>query len=158
EFSTHATRWCYPIVGCAAYRGYFDRRDARSYAERLAILQHDTLVSGVPAYSTLGWFDDPLLSTYIDWPDPDLAWLIFHELAHARVFVPGDTAFNEAFASFVERQGVPQWLQSRGDDAAIDGVVQRWRTSDRFVAFLLAWRDQLQRLYEQPYDSVARRL
>jgi predicted aminopeptidase len=158
EFSTHALRWCYPIVGCATYRGYFDRADAKRYAQRLIVRQHDAIVGGVAAYSTLGWFDDPLLSTFIDWSDPELAGLLFHELAHARVFVAGDTAFNEAFASFVERQGALQWLQSRGDRAGMDTALSQWRATDRFVAYLLEWRDEFEHLYEQPYNSVAHRL
>jgi len=158
EFSTHPTRWCYPIVGCASYRGYFHQRDASRYAERLIAEQHDTIVGGVAAYSTLGWFDDPVLSTFIAWPDTELAGLIFHELAHGRVFVSGDTSFNEAFASFVERRGVLEWLRANHDEARAERVTQRWRTSDRFVAYLLRWRDELQRLYDQPYNPVALRL
>jgi len=158
EFSTQATQWCYPIAGCASYRGYFKQRDARKFAQQLIVRQHDTTVGGIAAYSTLGWFDDPLLSTFIDWPDAELAGLIFHELAHARVFVPGDTAFNEAFASFVERRGVLQWLRAQHNEERIERVTARWRTSDRFVAFLLQWRDELQLLYDQPYNADARRL
>jgi len=158
EFATQPTQWCYPLVGCASYRGYFHREDATRYARRLAARQHDTVVGGVAAYSTLGWFDDPVLSTFVDWSDAELAGLIFHELAHARVFVPGDTAFNEAFASFVERRGVAEWLATNGDDAQVERIERRWRESDRFVAFLLAWRDELQRLYDQPYSDDARRL
>jgi predicted aminopeptidase len=158
EFSTRPTQWCYPLIGCASYRGYFDRAEATRYAQRLAATQHDTVVGGVAAYSTLGWFDDPVLSTFVDWPDPELAGLLFHELAHARLFVPGDTAFNEAFASFVERRGVDEWLAASGDAAQIERTDRRWRESDRFVSFLLAWRDELQRLYDQQYNDDARRL
>jgi len=158
EFATKPTQWCYPLIGCASYRGYFDRMDATRYAQRLAATQHDTVVGGVAAYSTLGWFEDPVLSTFIDWPDAELAGLIFHELAHGRLFVPGDTAFDEAFASFVERRGVTEWLAASGDRAQIERMDRRWHESDRFVSFLLAWRDELQRLYDQPYNDDARRL
>jgi predicted aminopeptidase len=158
EFSTEPMKWCYPIVGCATYRGYFDQTDARRYAIGLMAEQHDTAVGGVAAYSTLGWFADPVLSTFVEWPDTDLAGLIFHELAHARVFVRGDTSFDEAFASFVERNGVREWLQAHGDAAQVEQASVRWRQSDRFVAFLLAWRDELQRLYDQPYNAGALRL
>ena len=158
EFSTAPIEWCYPIAGCAAYRGYFKAGDAHRYAQQLIAARHDTTVSGVAAYSTLGWFDDPVLSTFIEWPDPDLAGLIFHELAHARVFVPGDTAFNESFASFVERRGELAWLRSLGDEARVAKAVARWQTSDRFVAYLLAWREELKRLYAQPFNTAALRL
>jgi len=158
EFSTQPTQWCYPIAGCASYRGYFKQRDARKFAQQLIARRQDTTVGGVAAYSTLGWFDDPLLSTFIDWPEAELAGLIFHELAHARVFVPGDTAFNEAFASFVERRGVLQWLRAQHDEVRIERVTARWKASDRFIAFLLQWRDELQLLYGQPYNTFGRRL
>jgi predicted aminopeptidase len=158
EFSTRPTQWCYPIVGCAAYRGYFRMNDARDLARRLISSQHDAIVGGVAAYSTLGWFDDPLLSTFINWPNPELAELIFHELAHGRVFIGGDTSFNEALATFVERRGVLEWLRSQGDDDTIKSTTARWADADRFVQYLLDWRAQLQRLYERPYNATARRL
>jgi predicted aminopeptidase len=158
EFSTDPIRWCYPIAGCATYRGYFNRHDADRYARHLAGQRRDTLVGGVAAYSTLGWFDDPVLSTFVEWPDTDLAGLIFHELAHGRLFVRGDTAFNEAFASFVERRGVMEWLRAEHDQARIDAMRARWSKLDRFVAYLLEWRDELQRLYDQPINTFARRL
>jgi len=158
EFSTHPIRWCYPIAGCAIYRGYFSQYNAERYARRLGVQRRDTVVGGVVAYSTLGWFDDPVLSTFVNWPDTDLAGLIFHELAHGRVFVPGDTPFNEAFASFVERRGVVQWLRVEHAQARVDEVLARWKRLDRFVDYLLEWRDELQRLYDQPYNALARRL
>ncbi|HEY6598947.1 MAG TPA: aminopeptidase, partial [Pseudomonadales bacterium] len=158
EFSTAPIEWCYPIAGCATYRGYFKADAAHRYAQGLIAGRKDTAVDGVAAYSTLGWFEDPVLSTFIDWSDPALAGLIFHELAHARVFVGGDTAFNESFASFVERRGQIDWLRSLGDDAGVARATARWRTSDRFVAFLLAWREELSRLYAQPFNADALRL
>jgi predicted aminopeptidase len=158
EFSTAPIQWCYPIAGCAAYRGYFKARDAHRYAQRLIAERRDTTVGGVAAYSTLGWFDDPVLSTFIEWSDADLAGLIFHELAHARVFVAGDTAFNESFASFVERRGELAWLHALGDEARVTRTIARWRTSDRFVAYLLKWRAELERLYDQPFNTAALRL
>jgi predicted aminopeptidase len=158
EFSTRPTQWCYPIVGCAAYRGYFHARDAQELARHLIASQHDATVGGIAAYSTLGWFDDPLLSTFINWPNPDLAGLIFHELAHGRVFIRGDTSFNEALATFVERRGVLEWLQWRGDEDEVRRTTARWAEADRFVQYLLDWRAQLQRLYDRPYNTTAQRL
>jgi len=158
EFSTRPTQWCYPIAGCAAYRGYFHARDAQDLARRLIAAQHDTTVGGVAAYSTLGWFDDPLLSTFINWPNQELAGLIFHELTHGRVFIGGDTSFNEALATFVERRGVLEWLRSRGDEDEVQRTTAHWAEADRFVQYLLHWRAQLQRLYDQPYNTTAQRL
>jgi predicted aminopeptidase len=158
EFSTRPTQWCYPIAGCAAYRGYFHAHDAREFAGRLIASQRDATVGGVAAYSTLGWFDDPLLSTFINWRNPDLAALIFHELAHGRVFISGDTSFNEALATFVERRGVLEWLRSQGNEEEIRETSARWVEADRFVQYVLDWRAQLQRLYDRPYNTTARRL
>jgi predicted aminopeptidase len=158
EFSTEATQWCYPIIGCASYRGYFSKRDARRFARRLSAAQHDVAVGGVVAYSTLGWFDDPLVSTYIDWPPAELAGLLFHELTHAKFFVKGDTPFNEGLATFVEREGVREWLASRGEASEIQRLELRWSRSDQLVRFMLAWRLQLAKLYDQPFNDTARRL
>src|SRR5262245_49272653 len=158
EFSTRPIQWCYPIVGCAAYRGYFHDRAARELARHLYASQHDVTVGGVAAYSTLGWFDDPLLSTFINWPAPELAGLIFHELAHARVFLSRDTSLTEALATFVGSRGVIEWLQVQGDDDATKRVTAHWAEGDRFVRYLLGWRAQLQRLYERPYNKTAERM
>ncbi len=108
-------RWCYPIVGCAPYRGYFNERYAKRRAAALHRQGLETYLGPVPAYSTLGWFADPLLSTFITWPEPDLASLLFHELAHGRVWAKGDVAFNESFATFVGRQGLSAWLRRQGE-------------------------------------------
>ena len=105
--------WCFPVVGCVSYRGYFSEADARAEAARLAALGEDVHIGGVPAYSTLGWFDDPLLSSFIRYPDTALARLVFHELAHQVVYVRDDTMFNESFAAMVEEAGVERWIASR---------------------------------------------
>ena len=101
EFSLEPVTHCFPIAGCVAYRGYFDEQRARGAAALLRVQGLDTEVAGVAAYSTLGWFDDPLLGGMLAWNDERLAGLIFHELAHQRLYLPGDTAFNESFARFV---------------------------------------------------------
>jgi predicted aminopeptidase len=115
SLSLRPRRWCYPLVGCAPYRGYFNEEAARRQAAALERAGFETYVAPVAAYSTLGWFADPLMSSFIAWPEPNLAELLFHELAHGVVWVPGDVAFNEAFATFVGRQGLAQWLEASGD-------------------------------------------
>lgn len=120
EFSLRPKRWCYPIVGCVAYRGYFKERKARAYAAKLRGEGLDVSVGGVAAYSTLGHFDDPILNTMLDWDDIELASIVFHELTHQLLYVPNDTSFNEALATTVEEEGVRRWLihQGRGQDLA----------------------------------------
>ncbi len=106
--------WCFPVVGCVAYRGYFAEADARTFAASLAGQGLDVFVGGVTAYSTLGWFDDPMLNTIINRPEAELAGLIFHELAHQVVYVSGDSAFNESFATSVELEGARRWFERLG--------------------------------------------
>jgi len=104
ELSLQLKQWCYPVVGCAGYRGYFDKAAADATADELRAEGYEVNVSGVPAYSTLGWFADPLLNTFVGGTEGQLAGLLFHELAHQVVFVGGDTTFNESFATTVERE------------------------------------------------------
>jgi len=141
-------RWCFPVVGCVGYRGYFQEADARTQAAQLRQQGWEVNVYGVPAYSTLGWFNwlggDPLLSTFIRWPEPDVAGLIFHELAHQLLYVPDDTAFNEAFATAVQRLGTAQWLRDAGTPALRSAFArgeqrrQQWRGLTRSTRAALA--------------------
>ncbi|MDF1527610.1 MAG: aminopeptidase [Sedimenticola sp.] len=152
EFSIEPKQWCYLVIGCASYRGYFSRQAAQAYANILKAEGLDVAVEPIPAYSTLGWFDDPLPSTVIDWSEPRIAGLIFHELAHQQLYIKDDSAFNEAFASLVEEVGVIRWLQGRDDE-----MLNRWQLSQQyerqFIALLLETRQQLQYLYAQKYAS-----
>ena len=114
EFSLAPVQSCFPVAGCVSYRGYYDREAAQRFAARLRARGHDVVVYGVPAYSTLGWFDDPLLSTFIHYPEADLARLMFHELAHQVAYVKDDSTFNESFAVVIEREGLRRWLAAQG--------------------------------------------
>jgi predicted aminopeptidase len=149
EFSTELKTWCYPVAGCAAYRGYFDRAMLTAYAEKLKRHDYDVYVAAVPAYSTLGWFDDPVLNTVLHWPEPQMAGLIFHELAHQQLYIKGDTVFNESFATAVERAGVERWLQAHGSQADITSYRRYWSNRERVVELIALARADLQALYRQ---------
>jgi len=139
EFSLEPKRWCFPVAGCVAYRGYFHRDAAEAEAARLAADGYDTHVAGVAAYSTLGRFEDPVLNTMMGWSDLRLVETLFHELAHQRLYVQDDTEFNESFATVVGRVGVRRWLQSRGD---AEGLA----TLERRVAWLRDWMAEVEAL------------
>ena len=149
---------CYPVVGCAIYRGYFSRSGAEREAARLAAT-YDVHVYPVAAYSTLGWFDDPLLSSFIMFAEPDLAALLFHELAHSVYFLPGDSTFNESYANFVGAEGAVAWLRSQGRDAVAHrrALAAKRRAERAFAAFLGHWRERLRSIYALPVDDAAKR-
>ena len=147
EFSVKAVQSCFPVAGCVTYRGFFAREAAENYAARLKQDGSDVHIYGVPAYSTLGWFDDPLLSTFIRYPDTELARLVFHELAHQRVYVRDDTTFNESFAVAVEEAGVRRWLAATGREAQLSVFVEAQRRKAEFIALIEAARERLERLY-----------
>ena len=149
EFSVEPRRWCFPVSGCVAYRGYFSQLKAQDFALRIGRKGYDVYVAPVAAYSTLGHFDDPVLSTMLSYGDAELAGLIFHELAHQVVYVPGDSAFNEAFATAVEIEGVGRWLGSLGRE----GELAAWRQSrERLLAVTALMAEARGRLAEL-YDS-----
>lgn len=155
EFSLAPHRWCYLLTGCLAYRGYYEEARARDAADRLAGEGYDTHVSGVPAYSTLGWFDDPLLWSMLYWDNAQLIETVFHELAHERLFVEGDTAFNESFATFVGREGLRQWRVSRGMPPVGDDTLRCRR--DTFVALVTDTRETLEAVYAQDLPDAVKR-
>jgi predicted aminopeptidase len=144
RFSVQAIPQCFPIAGCVAYRGFFKEVDAHADAARLQARGNDVWVGGVPAYSTLGWFADPILSSMLRWDDNELVGTIFHELAHQLIYARGDTEFNESFATFVQRQGLRQWRQSRGLPPQ-DGHARAM--DDAFTELVLELRERLRTLY-----------
>ncbi len=147
ELSLEAKTWCYPVAGCATYRGYFNREAAERCAQDLKFQGYDVYVGGVQAYSTLGWFDDPILSSFVGLDNARLSALLFHELAHRTVYAPGDTAFNEGFATTVEEEGLRRWaVHTR--DPEIMAVYERDReVRDRFLRLVLPRRAELAALY-----------
>ncbi len=154
EFDVAAREYCYPIAGCAIYRGYFSRRAAEREAARLAV-DHDVHIAAAAAYSTLGWFNDPILSSFIHYDEAALADLLFHELAHSVVYVRGDSAFNESFASFVGNQGASAWLAARGGDP--EAYQARLAADRALFRFLAGWRQRLADLYRQDIADDAKR-
>ena len=149
EFSVDSVNWCYPIAGCVAYRGYFSEQSALSYAAKLEKDGFDVYTGGVDAYSTLGWFEDSLLSTVLNRADYQLAGLIFHELAHQLVYLPGDTTFNESFATAVEREGVRRWLTMSNEVSNIDAALLDYDRQQQFVDLVTDYRDRFESLYGQ---------
>jgi predicted aminopeptidase len=165
EFSVDPKLWCYPFVGCVAYRGYFVEVKADRFADGLRKQGLDVVVGGVAAYSTLGHFDDPILNTMVGWNDVELAAIIFHELTHQMLYVPNDASFNEAFATTVEEVGVRRWLKQQGRDKDLADYLaaqQRYRT---VIELLISTRTQLRAVYasgapprlmrEQKRDTLA---
>ena len=137
EFSVEPRRWCFPISGCVVYRGYFNEARAQRYARRMRGQGADATVGGVAAYSTLGHFEDPVLNTMMGWSDAQLAATLFHELAHQVVYVPGDSEFNEAFATAVEEAGLERWLSVNGKSQELQAWRIQRRRGQEFIQLLL---------------------
>jgi predicted aminopeptidase len=157
EFSVQPVLSCFPFAGCVSYRGFFDRKEAERHAASLAGEGYDVYIGGVPAYSTLGWFADPVLNTFIHFPEPEVARLIFHELAHQVVYVRDDTAFNESFAVVVEQEGVRRWLARGGDAARRDEFERGRRVRAEFAGLIQKYRARLDALYRSQIAPDAMR-
>ena len=155
ELSLQAQSWCFPFAGCVSYRGYFNLADAEKFATQFSRKGHDIYVAGVPAYSTLGWFGDPLLNTFMHWPEGRLAELIFHELAHQRLYIPDDTSFNESFATAVGVLGTQLWLQDKPAQQQIYKQYRRYRRE--FLAMVLAAKNTLAQVYTSNLSQSAKR-
>lgn len=158
ELSLEPEKWCFPIAGCVNYRGYYHRAEAQEFAAGLRRDGYDVQIAGVTAYSTLGWFNDPVLSTFIQFPDGELARLVFHELAHQVVYVKDDSQFNESFATAVEEVGVERWLAAHGDDRMRRAYTAFEGRKMDFLALLLKSRNALEENYASDADDAVKRV
>jgi predicted aminopeptidase len=147
ELSMTPRQWCFPIAGCVNYRGYFREAEAQGELSRLKSRGDDVYVGGVPAYSTLGWFDDPVLSSFVRWPETEIARLIFHELAHQLLYVKSDSVFNESFATAVEEAGLARWLATRKDPQLATQAERADRLRAKFRELVRTTREKLHDLY-----------
>lgn len=157
EFSMRPNTWCFPVAGCVSYRGYFDRNDAEKFAASLADESYDITIGGASAYSTLGWFDDPVFDTMLRGDDLRYVGTLFHELAHQVLYVKDDSNFNEAFASFVEQVGVRRWLEEQQQTERIEGYDVSLGRAGEFVELLKQTREALLELYKQPLADTVKR-
>lgn len=158
EFSVKAKTWCFPVAGCVSYKGFFDKADSLIFEAELRDEGMDTTVNGATAYSTLGWFDDPLLDTMLKGHKVRLAGLIFHELAHQKLYIKGDSDFNEAYASFVEQVGVRAWLRAANGDYRQDDYSALLHRGEQFNGLLMGARELLIESYaDQSLSDVEKR-
>src|SRR5690349_8826866 len=155
RFSVAPKQECFPFTGCVAYRGFFSESEAQRYAEKLRGEGYDVHVGGVLAYSTLGWFDDPLLSTFIRYPESQVARLVFHELAHQLVYAKGDTTFNESFAVVVEDEGVRRWLEAQGRTAELAAFQAMQDRKRDLAARIKETRERLKLVYQSDLSREA---
>ncbi len=157
EFSLAPKTWCFPIVGCVAYRGYFTEADALRFGDSLQQEGYDVFIGGAIAYSTLGWFDDPVLSTFVELSEPDMAALIFHELAHGVLYIKDDTAFNESFATAVEQEGLKRWQNLTNQTHGYEDWLGKQRQRQKFTSLVSQFRTKLQALYERDLPLTVKR-
>jgi predicted aminopeptidase len=161
ELSLTLRTWCFPVVGCVGYRGYYDLAAATAAAAPLRAESLEVDVYEVPAYSTLGWMNwiggDPLLNTFVQWPEGELARLIFHELAHQVAYAPGDTTFNESFATAVEHIGSQRWMAANANaDVRAQQATTEARRQD-FRVLVRAWRAKLDAMYRSDLPDADKR-
>lgn len=156
KLSLKPHQWCFPIAGCVAYRGYFDEAAAQREAGRLEAEGEDVYVGGVPAYSTLGWFDDPVLSTFVHWPLTEVARLVFHELAHQLLYVKDDSVFNESFATTVEDAGLRRWLLAQKNPRLDAEAARAEQLRGVFRHLVRTTRAKLEQVYASPLDAAAK--
>lgn len=157
EFSLSPITWCYLIVGCLDYRGYFSETEAKQHAIKLKEQGHDIYLGGVSAYSTLGWFDDPVLNTMLRWSDIQLATVMFHELAHQQLYIKNDTEFNEAYAETVATIGVTKWLEQNHDKNLLIEYLQSQILEEQFIILVLKYKNLLTELYRSDVNKIQMR-
>jgi predicted aminopeptidase len=157
EFSLQPRSWCYPIVGCVSYRGYFAEEDARKMAMQLRQEGLDVAVGGVAAYSTLGKFSDPILNTMMHWDNTDLVAVMIHELAHQLLYKKNDSAFNESFATAVEEFGIERWLASRSQEQEFDSYRDKRELRNQLIEHMRQAREDLDEIYSSSPDEVTTR-
>jgi len=155
KLSLKPKQWCYPVIGCASYRGYFKQAAAHRYAEKLKRMGFDTMVGGASAYSTLGWFSDPLLPSMMRYGDSNLAETLFHELAHQQLYINGDSDFNEAFATVVGEVGAQRWLD-QSDKSQAQAYRQRLIARDQFYALINKTRAALKVVYSSSDSKLSK--
>ena len=157
EFDLQPLRWCFPVAGCLPYQGFFERQRAESFAAKLKEQGYDTYLYGVAGYSTLGWFDDPVLNTFLNRSPADQAGIVFHELAHQQLFLQNDPDFSEGFATAVEQLGIEHWLARNGSLEDSEAYRHQRRLEKEFTQLLGNLRQQLTDLYNQPLCSDCKR-
>ena len=153
EFSLDARRWCYPFIGCVSYRGYFSEEAAHKEADKLSKQGFDVAVGGVPAYSTLGNFNDPVLNTMMRWDDLHLVSTLFHELAHQVLYIKDDTGFNESFATAVEEIGIERWLATNDRDHDLSRYRERKELHRDFIDLVSETRADLRNYYDREIEA-----
>ncbi len=158
EFSTEPKEWCFVGAGCVDYRGFFSKEEAEHFLEELKSEGYDVHMGGIRAYSTLGWFDDPVLNTFIGYSEIELARLIFHELAHQVVYVQDDSVFNESFATMVEQEGVDRWLESNGTAEQQGAYDAKQNREAVFIKLVLKYRNRLKELFSSRASDSEKRV
>lgn len=158
ELSLEPIDWCFVFVGCVSYRGYFSESGAQKFANKLAQDNYDVYVAGIAAYSTLGWFHDPMLNTILRRTEPEVAGLIFHELAHQVVYARDHTEFNESFALTVEIEGIKRWLAAQGSADRFGKYLIRKKRRDEFVQLIMKLRDRLDEIYDSETSDDKKRV
>jgi predicted aminopeptidase len=154
KFSVEPKTWCFPVAGCVVYHGYFKKEKAVEFAEKMKKEGFDVYIAPFGGYSSLGWYNDPILSTQLRYDSVDLAGLIIHELAHQKFYKSGDSRYSEGFAVTVERAGVLRWLSSLGREDQVQQAIREWAESDKVVDRMLRARTDLNDLYQGHQDTI----